>query len=156
MRETRRMFVSYAEDDRALVEDLLGRLTPHLRASRRFEHALFECHDLRAGELWHARLLDELRLCDYGVLCLSPSFVTSDYILKHELPPFVGAGGKPFLPVGLKPLEFDLHEWHGIDAYQLLRLDGRCFSELARGRRDAFALELFRHIEARLTAVVRP
>lgn len=156
MRESRRGFVSFAEADRTLVEDLLARLTPHLRASRRFEHVLFECHELRAGERWHARLLDELRLCDYGLLCLSPAFLTSDYILTHELPPFLGASGKPFVPVGLKRLDFDLHDWHGLDAYQLMRLDGRFFAELAGERRDAFALELFRHIEARVAAGVRP
>jgi hypothetical protein len=154
MRRPVTCFVSYASKDRAPVTRLLELLAPHLHSSRRCDYAPFEFSQLRAGERWHERLQAELRRCDFGLLCLSPEFLASGYITREELPHFLGERGKPFLPVGLKPLDFTYHDWRTLDQYQLFRLDGRWFSELRGARRDAFALELFRHVEDRLAALV--
>jgi hypothetical protein len=149
-----RFFVSYAEKDARLVTGLLDLLAPHLKASAAHDYTIWDFRRLLVGERWHERIQEEIRNCDFGLLFLSPAFLASDYIKDHELPPLL-AGGR-IVPVGLKPLDFKLHACLSLDEYQVFRLripSGRYwYSELRAQHREAFALELFRQIEARLSA----
>jgi hypothetical protein len=156
-----RFLASYAEKDARLVTGLLDLLGPHLQASAAHEYVTWDFHRLLAGERWHERIQEEIRNCDFGLLFLSPEFLASEYIKEHELPPLL-AGGR-IVPVGLKPVDFKLHKCLSLDEYQVLRLripsgHARWYSELRGQHREAFVLELFRQIEARLsnTAVAAP
>lgn len=153
MREQVRFFCSYASKDSRLVTSLLDLLLPHLDASRAFEYVVWEFHKLLAGERWHERVQEELAACDFGMLFLSPEFLASRYIRTDELPALLRREG--IIPVGLKPVDFRLHDVRTLDEYQVFRLrtprgQVRWFSELRGADRDAFALELFRQIEGRL------
>jgi hypothetical protein len=156
MAESPRFFISFAENDTGYVRPLLDFLTPHLRASRAFAYKTWEFHELLVGESWHDRIQDEIDHCDFGFLCISPAFLASDYITRHELPRFVGREGKPILPIGLKPIDFKLHDLKGLEAHQLFRLGRKSFYSDLRTteRREAFAFELFRQIEFRLSRLI--
>ncbi len=145
-----RLFVSYAEHDRDVAEPLLDLLRRHFQAARRTAAEAWDFHQLLVGERWHARIQDEIESAQFGLLLVSPAFLTSRYILGHELRHFVGEGTKPVFPVGLVPLDFERHDLRGIEAHQVFRLDGRFFSELRGPRRQAFALALFQQIDDRL------
>jgi hypothetical protein len=149
-----RFFVSYAEVDARLVKGLLDLLQSHFKASATYDYVAWDFHQLLAGERWHERIQEEIRNCDFGLLFLSPAFLASDYIKENELPPLL-EGGR-IVPVGLKPLDFKLHHCLSLDEYQVLRLripsgHARWYSELRGQHREAFALELFRQIEGRLS-----
>lgn len=153
MRKAVRFFVSYSGKNSRLVSDLLERLDPHFKASRANDYSVWEFHQLVAGERWHERIQTEIAACDFGLLLLSPEFLASRYIKQEEVPRLLRE--KRIIPVGLKPIDFALHDSMSLDAYQLFRLrmprgDLRCYSELDGQGRDAFALGLFRDIEARL------
>jgi hypothetical protein len=150
-----RFFVSRAEGDARLVDGLLDLLRLHFKASAAHDYVAWESRHLLAGERWHERVQEAIRDCDFGLLFLSPAFLASDYIKEHELPPLL-EGGR-IVPVGLKPVDFTLHESLSLDDYQVFRLrtsKGQWwYSDLrARSHREDFALELFRQIEARLSA----
>lgn len=145
-------FVSYAERDARAAQALLEALGRHLAASKRVAYRVWEFHALLLGERWHERIQDEIARSDFGLLLLSPAFLTSAYIGAHELPRFVGRGDgvKPIVPVGLKPVDFERHDLKGLEAHQVFRLDGRFFAELPSSRRDAFAFALFQQIDDRV------
>jgi hypothetical protein len=147
------IFVSYARKDSRLVEELLDLLQPHLKASRRHEYLDWEDHRLLAGQQWHDRIQSEIAASRLGLLCISPEFLASNYIRENEVPALLQRPG--IIPVGLKPVDLLLHDWHSLDQYQLFRLrtprgEVQWFSQLRGAGRDAFALELFRQIEGRL------
>lgn len=153
MRKQVRFFCSCASRDSRLVTGLLDLLLPHMTASRRFEYDVWAFHKLLPGERWHERVQEEIERCDFGMLFLSPAFLSSDYIREHELPALLRRKG--IIPVGVKPVDSGLHDLQSLDEYQLFRLRTprgqlRFFSELRGADRDAFALELFRQIEGRL------
>jgi TIR domain len=155
MRQKIRFFCSYAEKDSQLVSAFLDALFPHFKASRAYEYAIWDFHRLLAGEPWHDRIQAEIAACDFGLLFLSPAFLASDYIAKEEIPPLMNREG--IVPIGLKPVDFHLHDGQSLDDYQVFRFRtprrGLCwFSELRGADREAFVFELFRQIEARLAA----
>jgi hypothetical protein len=74
---------------------------------------------------------------------LSPGFLASRFIVSEEIPPFTGDGPmKGVFPVGLKPIPLDgTARLHGIDKFQIFRLNGKFYTE--RGvDRDSFASQL--------------
>ena len=76
------------------------------------------------------------------MLLLSPSYVTSRFVITNELPRFVGrAADKAALPVALRgPLPLDgSRELHGIEQKTIFRYRGKAFSELNGAGRDVFA-----------------
>lgn len=155
MRATTRLFVSYAEKNAPLVSSLLDLLVPHFKASRANDYAVWDFHRLLAGERWHERIQAEIATCDFGLLFLSPEFLASSYITEQEIPPLLRRKG--IIPVGLKPIDFQLHDLRSLDEYQLFRLRTargqlRWYSGLRGADREAFAFELFRQIEARLAS----
>jgi hypothetical protein len=150
-----RFFVSYARKDARLVQGLLEFLRTHFKASAKYDYTAWDDGRLLAGERWHERIQEEVRSCDFGLLFLSPAFLASDYIKKDELPPLLAAGR--IVPVGLKPVDFELHASGSLDEYQVFRLRTSrgqwWYSDLrVASHREDFALELFRQIEARLAA----
>lgn len=154
MARTVSLFVSYADKDARPVQRLIDLLTPHFNASRANRYAVWEFRRLLLGEDFHERIQEEIGICDFGLLCISPSFLASPYITRHELPHFAGGGGgKPVLPVGLKPVDFDLHDMKGLDRLQIFMHKKKFFSQPPGDGREAFAFELFRQIESRLAGV---
>src|SRR5947207_12846612 len=100
MKQTVRYFVSYAHDDRKLAEKLAAQLRRQFGASRDYEFVRWQDTDILVGEQWHAQIQSAIAHCDFGLLFVSPAFLSSNYIRRHELPHFVN-GAKPAFPVAL-------------------------------------------------------
>ena len=107
------------------------------------------------GEDWKARIIKAIGDCDFGLLLISPSFLASKFIVETELPKFV-SGEKASVPVMLQPVDFDRHDLKGLEKQQIFRFATKkssrpkAYAECRGHRRDAFVLELFRQIEAKL------
>lgn len=146
-------FVSAAQDDMPLLNDLLGRLKSVLAASKNYEFCRWIFTEIGVGVEWSPEILAALERHRVGLLLVSPAFLASDYIVKKELPLLL-APGRIALPVQLKPVDMRRMEMHGLDALQIfatrVRNERRAYSELGVGRREAFVFALFQAIEARL------
>jgi TIR domain len=144
-----RMFVSWAHDDKKLVSSLLRRLEPRLRIATRLRFQLWRDSDLELGQQWFPTIEQRLAQCHCGLQLLSPSFFDSDFIVEHELTPFVGPSATANgLPVGLVYLPLDgSMRMHGVEDLQVFTLDGRWYNQLTTDQqRDQFAAELTRKI----------
>ncbi len=149
-------FVSYAHADKRAADKFLQRLQEQLAPSRRYDYVLWRDTELLAGERWDDVIHQALAECQFGLLLISPRFLSRDYILTQELPRFIGGDAKPFIAVMLQSVDFDRHDLHGLDAYQIFRLDNQLSFEAcgaARKQRE-FAEALFAQIERRLDRLV--
>ncbi len=153
MATTMRAFVSFAGGDRWLAATLLALLRVHLAAARRTRVEAWDFRDLLLGERWHERIQAEIAAARFGILLVSPRFLTRRYILEDELPHFVGARAKPMMPVGLAPIDLERHDLKGLVEHQIFRYKGRFFSDLRGPAREAFALALFQQIDERVRSL---
>ena len=150
------VFVSYARANKYLASRFLRHFREQAGASRRFGYVFWQDRDILVGEDWQQAIERALEPCTLGLLLISPAFLGSQYISEKELPLFVGSRAKPVVPVMIQPVEPKLHDLKGLEEKQIFRLDRPSFSEPkafadCKGpRRDDFALELFRLVEARL------
>ena len=152
-RPIKRLFLSWAHRDVRLKSSLVASLAEQLRILRGVDFEWWEDSHINTGEAWRREILGRLNESDYAVQLTSPSFFASNFIVKHELPPFTtGEPHKGALPVGLRPVPLDGQaELYGIDRLQIFRLDGKCFSELtSAAHRDRFARELAADIQRRV------
>ena len=153
-------FVSYAHKNQQLAGDFLDRLTDVLRPSRKYDYHLWNDSAIAVGETWKTEILAACDGCDIGMLLISPAFLGSKFIVEHELPNFVGSGSTKLVPVMLQPVDFELHQLHGIENTKIFMYKGQNFSkyraygECKGGTRDAFVLALFKAIEEKLAASI--
>jgi len=150
-----RFFVSYARSNKGLANSFLDKLREMLGASKRHEYILWRDTGLEVGEEWEKQILDAIDNCDFGLLLVSPAFLSSKFISEKELPIFV-SGKKPSIPVMLQPIVFSKHDLKGLEKRQIFRLnfegfkEPRAYGECKKQRRDTFVLELFCAIEDKL------
>nr|WP_224247481.1 TIR domain-containing protein [Hyalangium gracile] len=157
-----RFFVSYAHDNRLLVEALVKELSTHFAASARYVLIPWIDRDILLGERWKESIEKAIKACDFGLMLISPAFFASKFIGEKELPHFVGAPDnpkiKPVLPVGLVQVSFDRHDLKGLGEHQVFlfqsdRTQGRYYDQMPAGaRRREFVYKLYLAIEKRLDA----
>lgn len=150
-----RYFLSYAHDDGKLPDKLLAELDKQLRACKDFSFQRWQDTHILPGEKWHEEIQKAAKECDFGLLLVSPAFLGSEYIGKHELPLFV-SGEKPCVPVGLCRIDFGNHDTKGLSESQIYlhatpKGNGRKYFADCTGKHTAdFAFGLFSQIKARL------
>lgn len=81
-------FVSYAHLDQRPADTFLPRLTEQLHPSRCYAYTLWRDTEILVGERWHDEIQQALAACQLGLLLISPAFLASQYITRHELPRF--------------------------------------------------------------------
>jgi hypothetical protein len=150
-----RYFVSYAHDDGKLPDNLLAKLDKHLGACKHFEFQRWQDTQLLIGEKWHEEIQQAAKACDFGLLLVSPAFLGSPYIGKHELPHFMN-GQKLCMPVGLCRIRFQDDDLKGLEEAQIFlhaTPNGKArksFEECSSQTAAAFAHTLYGQIIARL------
>ena len=153
------LFQSYATKDRRLAETLQRGLADHLKAAGAPHEIWQDNQRILVGERWHETILQTMDTCRAGLLLLSPAFLASDYIRRHEVPRFL-RGDKPIIPVLLKPLgtHADLQgiQHHQIFALESPRSGRKAFSQCDTTRRETFILQLADQILDRLAAAPAP
>jgi tetratricopeptide (TPR) repeat protein len=161
-----RYFVSYSHHDRELATDLLQRLRHYLDTAKDYEfQAWQDTNNIILGEHWHEQIQRAIFDCDFGLLLISPAFLSSQYIREHELSQFIvpeGTNlltGKRVAPVALKKLLFEgTMDLHGLEHRQIFfDKDGKTYADRQTSvRRDDFAGELFAKITKMLKVVPAP
>jgi len=148
-------FVSYAHRNRVLVQNFIEKLDDVLAPSKQFDYSRWQDTNLILGNEWRTQISEAIENCEFGLLLISPAFLASSFITNSELPKFV-SGEKASVPVMLQPVDFDRHDFKGLEKRQIFMFppkgseNPKAYSECKSHRRDAFVLELFRQIERKL------
>jgi hypothetical protein len=155
------LFVSYARANNLLAVKFLDRLRQQLEASKKYRYNFWRDSEILVGEPWHDEIQKAIEESELGVLLISPAFLGSQYIGRHELPRFVGKRrkgqkAKPVIPVMLQPVDLDHQDLKGLREAQIFRLENprtgqhKAYGECGGANRDRFAQLLFKQIEKRL------
>lgn len=158
MRKKVDFFVSYAHRNQQLAEGFIAKLGDVLRPSKAHDYRLWMDSGIVIGEEWEKQIIEARDRCDFGLLLVSPAFLGSKFIGEKELPHFIGGDCAPSIPVMLQPVDFQLHDFKGLEVLQIFRFTGhrfkepRAYGECKRNARDEFVLALFQAIENKLAA----
>ena len=150
-----RYFVSYTRLDENLPGKLLAELAKHFGSSRGYQFAKWQDTDILLGKNWHDEIQAAIHACDFGLLLVSPAFLSREYITQHELPHYL-RGPKPCIPVGLCPIDPSHHDLCGLEALQIFwhtspdATAASSFAECDAILQAGFALKLFQGITRRL------
>lgn len=151
-------FVSYAHKNHQLAESFVDELMDMLRPSKAYEYVKWMDSAIVVGDQWQKQILDARDRCTFGLLLVSPGFLSSGFIGENELPHYVGEGRAASIPVMLSKVDFQLHDLKGLEELQIFRYMGRRYTEpRAYGEcksgnpRKEFVYSLFQAIEKKLS-----
>jgi hypothetical protein len=118
--KTVRVFLSSAAADAAQAGELWQSLGAALAASPSYKWGLWDYGDrLIPGDDFDVKIKTAVADAELGIFALSTAFLLSNYIQRHELPPFLDPGtGKRIVPVLLKPLARNT-DLRGLEARQV-------------------------------------
>lgn len=150
-------FVSYAHRNQHLAESLVDELMDILRPSKAYEYVKWMDSAIVVGDQWQKQILDARDRCTFGLLLVSPAFLSSPFIGENELPHYVGDTRAASIPVMLSKVDFQLHDLKGLEELQIFRFMGRRYTEprsygecKSGNPRREFVFSLFQAIEAKL------
>jgi hypothetical protein len=161
MRKRVKVFVSYASRNKDLAVRFLEKFRDQLAPSKTYEYTFWRDTNILVGEDWHDEIQKALKKSDIGLLLVSPPFLGSPYITKHELPGFLGDRAKPVIPVMLQHIDFKRHDLKGLRSKQIFRLDSqrfkkpKAYGECTGNQRDRFVERLFTKVELKLDSLFR-
>jgi hypothetical protein len=115
--------VSYASNDSALVERFLAIARPRCTMHREFEIELWSDELLPAGTHWQRAISSTIEASDFGLLCVSASFLASRFVTEVELPALT-AEQRIVVPFALEPIDIDRINLRGLQALQIFHLRG--------------------------------
>src|SRR5436305_12917967 len=113
-----RIFISYSHKDEKLFQEFLVHLKPWQ------DQGIVDVWTdkrLQAGQDWHSEIQQGVASAAVAVLLISPDFMASDYIRKHEIPPLLQAaeaGELRLAPLYLRPsvIDKDLSRYQGLNS----------------------------------------
>jgi hypothetical protein len=161
LRRRVKIFISYARSNRDLAGRFLDKFRDQLAPSRTYNYVFWRDTDILVGEDWHDEIQKAVRKSDVGLLLVSPAFLGSQYITRHELPRFLGDKAKPLIPVMLQHVDFERHDLKGLRRKQIFRLDSprfrnpKSYGECIGNQRDRFVQSLFKKVELKLDSLFR-
>ncbi len=152
-----KVFISYARKNKKLAVSFLDKFYDQVKPSKRYKYSFWRDSHILVGEDWHKTIKKAIRESDLGLLLISPAFLGSKYIKKHELKSFVGKNATPVIPIMLQPVDLKRHNLKGLKKKQIFRLDRETFKNpkayaecTGSNQRDPFAHELFKQVEYQL------
>lgn len=117
------VFISYSHRD----EDLKDRLVSQLGVLREQGYLdLWDDRKIGAGQDWYQEIQQAMDVASVAVLLVSANFLTSQFILREEVPRLLQrrwAGGLHVFPVIIKPCDWEAVGW--LRQMQLRPRDGR-------------------------------
>jgi hypothetical protein len=105
-----KIFVSYSHKDMDDAEKFIEFFDLQLRGTQELditrEHIFFDCHKLKAGDVWDDSIQQALDEAKYFILLVSANSLSSSYCFSRELATAV-ARALPILPILLKPCPWE-------------------------------------------------
>ncbi|HRX71872.1 MAG: SUMF1/EgtB/PvdO family nonheme iron enzyme [Gammaproteobacteria bacterium] len=128
------VFISYSHADSDWLRRLQIMLAP-LRRQGMLD--VWEDTRIQVGQDWKAEIEKALMRAKVAVLLVSPDFLASDFIVRHELPPLLEAAKKQGATILWVPLRHSLYRVTEIACYQAAYDPGTPLSTLTLAEQDA-------------------
>lgn len=133
-----KIFVSYSHKDKKLFDEFKTMLAP---AIRKGVVDLWDDTKITPGKKWKDEIQSALDAARIAVLLVSPSFLESEFIANHELPPLLKAAEDDGLTVFWIYLSSCLYEETEIANYQAAHDVAKPLASLSKEKRQAVLSE---------------
>ncbi|WP_413173506.1 COR domain-containing protein [Anabaena azotica] len=127
------IFVSYSHQDAKWLTELQKQLKPYIRAEGLI---VWDDTKIKPGALWKAEIEKALATAKVAILLVSPDFLASDFIDKHELPPLLDAAKKEGLTIFWIPIRASAYKVTEIEKYQAAHPPNRPLKSLSTAECD--------------------
>jgi hypothetical protein len=128
------VFISYAHKDRKWADELLTFMAPWIRDQR---CALWDDSQIKPGAKWRAEIEKTLDEATVAVLLVTKSFIASDFIAKHELPPLAARAEKGQLRLLWIAVEHSSIQATVLSQFQAVNDPSRPLEALSKPQRNA-------------------
>ncbi len=147
------VFISYSRKDKDWLEKLQTMLAP---LQRKGTLKVWADTDIEPGQKWKEEIEKALARAKVAVLLVSPDFLASDFIDKHELPPLLEAAEKEGLKIIWIPVRASLYKRTIINDYHAAHNPKTPLALLDPAHQEVALAEIAETIESALVYTARP
>jgi hypothetical protein len=139
------VFISYSHKDKKWLEKFQTMLKPLVR-NRTI--SVWDDTTIPVGGKWKEQIDGALAVAKVAVLLVSPNFLESDFIAKHELPPILNAAAQDGLVIFWVYVSSCVYQATEIKNYQAAHGISKPLDSLTPAKRNAVLAAVCRKIEA--------
>ena len=139
--------MSYSHQDAEWLQELQKQLKPYVRSENL---KVWDDTQIKPGAKWKKAIEKALASAKVAILLVSPDFLASDFIDKHELPPLLDAAEQEGLTIIWIPISASAYHKTEIEAYQAAHNPGQPLDSLSKPDRNQAWVKICKEIEAAL------
>jgi len=140
MEKVNKIFISYSRQD----EEWKDRLVTQMRVlQQQIALEIWDDRRIQGGEEWLSEIENALQSANIAILLISPTFLTSNFIMEKEVPRLLERRQKQgirIFPVIVKPCAWQKVDW--LKRLQARPKDGKALSEMRKPKADAAIVAL--------------
>ena len=148
VRQANAIFVSYSHQDEEWKNRLCQMLAPFLRDGDLELQLWVDEGNISPGDRWHEEIQNALKVAGVAVVLVSASFLSSEYVMKYELPEIISAAADGKLQLFWVYVSYAAYDATELEPFQAAHDVSRPLYALERPEQDTILLNVARDIKA--------